>query len=61
MVLNIVLNIAEDAGRFSPAGKAVFHPPARGPATESAAVLDVCRNPAADRLSHTRPNPNPVL
>jgi hypothetical protein len=37
------LNIAEGAGKFSPADKAVFYTRARGSATESAAVLDVCR------------------
>jgi len=41
--LSIVLNIAEGAGKFSPADKAVFYTRARGSATESAAVLDVCR------------------
>ncbi len=42
--LSIVLNIAEGAGKFSPADKAVFfYTRARGFATESAAVLDVCR------------------
>jgi len=37
------LNIAEGAGKFSPADKAVFYTRARVSATESAAVLDVCR------------------
>jgi four helix bundle protein len=41
--LSIVLNIAEGAGKFSPADKASFYTRARGSATESAAVLDVCR------------------
>lgn len=41
--LSIVLNIAEGAGKFSPADKAAFYMRARGSATESAAVLDVCR------------------
>jgi len=41
--LSIVLNIAEGAGKFSPADKGVFYTRARGSATESAAVLDVCR------------------
>ena len=41
--LSIVLNIAEGAGKFSPPDKAVFYTRARGSATESAAVLDVCR------------------
>ena len=48
--LSIVLNIAEGAGKFSPADKAVFYTRARGSATESAAVLDVCRKLA--RISH---------
>jgi four helix bundle protein len=41
--LSIVLNIAEGAGKFSPADKAVFYTRARASATESAAVFDVCR------------------
>jgi four helix bundle protein len=41
--LSIVLNIAEGAGKFSQADKAGFYQRARGSATESAAVLDVCR------------------
>jgi len=41
--LSIVLNIAEGAGKFSQADKASFYMRARGSATESAAVLDVCR------------------
>ncbi|HSD19252.1 MAG TPA: four helix bundle protein [Anaeromyxobacter sp.] len=40
--LSIVLNIAEGAGKFSGDDKAVFYVRARGSATESAAVLDVC-------------------
>jgi len=40
--LSIVLNIAEGAGRFSPADKAVFYTRSRASATESAAVFDVC-------------------
>lgn len=40
--LSIVLNIAEGAGRFSPADKASFYTRSRASATESAAVLDVC-------------------
>ena len=40
--LSIVLNIAEGAGRFSPADKAMFYLRSRASATESAAVLDVC-------------------
>ena len=41
--LSIVLNIAEGAGKFSPADKAVFYVRARGSTTECAAVLDVCK------------------
>lgn len=40
--LSIVLNIAEGAGKFSPQDKSSFYTRARGSATESAAVLDVC-------------------
>jgi four helix bundle protein len=40
--LSIVLNIAEGAGKFSGVDKAAFYARARGSATESAAVLDVC-------------------
>jgi four helix bundle protein len=40
--LSVVLNIAEGAGKFSPADKAAFYTRARGSANESAAVLDVC-------------------
>lgn len=41
--LSVVLNIAEGAGRFSPADKAAFYTRSRASATECAAVLDVCR------------------
>lgn len=41
--LSVVLNIAEGAGKFSPADKASFYTRARASATECAAVLDVCR------------------
>jgi four helix bundle protein len=37
-----VLNIAEGAGKFSPADKAAFYARSRGSVTESAAVIDVC-------------------
>lgn len=40
---SIPLNIAEGAGEFSPAEKARFYRIARRSATESAAILDVCR------------------
>ena len=40
--LSIVLNIAEGAGKYSPADKGAFYARARGSVTESAAVLDVC-------------------
>ena len=39
--VSIVLNIAEGAGRVSPADKARFYAMARGSATECAAVLDL--------------------
>ena len=39
--VSIVLNIAEGAGRVSPADKARFYAIARGSATECAAVLDL--------------------
>ena len=41
---SVVLNIAEGAGEFAPKEKAPFYRMARRSATESAAVLDVCRN-----------------
>ena len=41
---SVVLNIAEGAGEFAPKEKARFYRMARSSATESAAVLDVCRN-----------------
>jgi four helix bundle protein len=40
---SIVLNVAEGAGKFSPADKSVFYTRARASANECAAVLDVCR------------------
>jgi four helix bundle protein len=40
--LSIVLNTAEGARKFSPQDKSQFYTRARGSATESAAVLDVC-------------------
>ena len=39
--ISIALNIAEGAGRFSPADKARFYAIARGSATECAAIVDV--------------------
>jgi len=39
--VSIALNIAEGAGRFSPADKARFYAIARGSATECAAIVDV--------------------
>ena len=39
-----MLNIAEGAGEFAPKEKARFYRMARRSATESAAVLDVCKN-----------------
>ena len=43
--VSIVLNIAEGAGRFSPADKARFYVMARGSASECAAILNLlsCR------------------
>ena len=40
---SIPLNIAEGAGEFSPGDKARFYRMARRSATESSAILDVCR------------------
>ncbi len=51
--LSIVLNIAEGAGKFSPADKSVFYTRARGSATESAAVLDVCQKLKLVQISVT--------
>ena len=39
--ISIILNIAEGAGRVSPADKARFYAMARGSATECAAVMDL--------------------
>jgi four helix bundle protein len=39
---SIVLNVAEGAGKLSKADKRRYYPTARGSATESAALLDVC-------------------
>jgi four helix bundle protein len=55
--ISIVLNIAEGAGRFSPADKARFYAMARGSATECAAILDLlgARRLVDDRLrNHAR-------
>lgn len=41
--LSIVLNVAEGAGKLSPADKRRFYQTARGSATESAALLDACQ------------------
>lgn len=40
--LSIALNIAEGAGKIGSRDKASFYARARGSATESAAILDVC-------------------
>jgi four helix bundle protein len=40
--ISIVLNLAEGAGKFSSADKRRFYLTARGSATESAALLDIC-------------------
>jgi four helix bundle protein len=49
---SISLNIAEGAGEFAPADKARFYRIARRSVTESAAILDVCRE-----LSLVTPDP----
>ena len=41
--LSIVLNIAEGAGKYSPGDKRRYYLSASGPATECAAIVDVCR------------------
>jgi four helix bundle protein len=41
---SVPLNIAEGAGEFAPKDKARFYRIARRSATESAAILDVCRD-----------------
>lgn len=56
--VSIALNIAEGAGRFSPADKARFYGIARGSAMECAAVIDVLHSrgvisAAAHRRSRT--------
>jgi four helix bundle protein len=40
---SVVLNVAEGAGEFTPKEKARFYRMARRSATESSAILDVCR------------------
>lgn len=40
--ISIVLNVAEGAGKFSKGDKRRYYLAARGSATESAALLDVC-------------------
>lgn len=51
---SIVLNIAEGAGKHSKADKRRYYLTARGSATESAAVLDVCmRLSLLDEPTHT--------
>jgi four helix bundle protein len=40
--ISIVLNVAEGAGKFSKGDKRRYYLAARGSATESAAILDVC-------------------
>lgn len=47
---SIALNIAEGAGEFAPAEKARFYRIARRSATESAAILDVCRKLNLDEV-----------
>jgi len=53
--VSIVLNIAEGAGRFSPADKARFYAIARGSAAECAAVLDVALSRGLAPASSCRP------
>ena len=48
---SIALNIAEGAGEFASAEKARFYRIARRSATESAAILDVCRKLNLDEAS----------
>ncbi|MGC4088813.1 MAG: four helix bundle protein [Polyangiaceae bacterium] len=43
--LSIVLNLAEGAGKHSKRDKRRYYVTARGSATESAALLDVCERP----------------
>jgi len=52
--ISIALNIAEGAGRFSPADKARFYSIARGSATECAAIVELAvrRNLAAPLTCH---------
>ena len=40
--ISIVLNVAEGAGKFSKGDKRRYYLAARGSATESAALLDIC-------------------
>ena len=40
--ISVVLNVAEGAGKFSKGDKRRYHLAARGSATESAALLDIC-------------------
>ena len=40
--MSIVLNVAEGAGKFSKGDKRRYYLAARGSATESAALLDIC-------------------
>lgn len=40
--VSVVLNVAEGAGKFSKADKRRYYLAARGSATESAALLDIC-------------------
>jgi len=51
--MSIPLNIAEGAGKPTPADRARFHAIARGSAMECAALLDVCRVAALAGLDET--------
>src|ERR1700726_2823302 len=51
---SIVLNLAEGAGKHSKPDKRRYYLTARGSATESAALLDVClRLDLVDKVRHT--------
>jgi four helix bundle protein len=51
--ISIVLNIAEGAGKYSPADKRRYYLSATGSATECAAILDICRRLAfVDDATH---------
>jgi len=51
---SIVLNLAEGAGKLSKADKRRYYVTARGSATESAALLDVCLRATAEHSRSRR-------